>query len=280
MRIKKLAEFGFNTNRRTYAIAEIGINHEGSLQLALQMIVAAARAGYDAVKFQTYQTDMRVDKSKLAIYEILKRCELPFSAFRELKDCAEENKVDFLSTPFDKESVACLETIDTQFYKVASVDVTNLELLRTIGETKKPVILSVGMANKFEIDEALNTLLRHARSVTLLHCVSAYPLDENHANLGAIYDLQEAYDCVVGYSDHTKSVEIPLMAVAAGAQVIEKHFMLNNQVGCIDAPVSIDEDQSTKLCSEIQRVESIFGLGGLKLSEIERPTAEYRRHTL
>lgn len=277
MRIKKLREFGFNTVNNSYVIAEIGINHGGDLDLGLRLIESAARAGVDAVKFQTYITEKRAPKGNQAIFDILKKCELPFEAFRTLKECAVSQGVNFFSTPFDRESVEYLDSIGVDLYKVASFDVVNLELLRELASTGKPVIMSVGMADRREIDLAYKTLRSGTQNIALLHCVSSYPLEENHANLAAIYQLQDLYDCVIGYSDHTPGIEVPLMAVAAGAQVIEKHFRIDEKMDCVDAPVSITENQTRTLVNEIRRLEAILGTGELGLTKPQEGALLFRR---
>lgn len=277
MRIKKLKQFGFNTDKRTYVIAEIGINHGGDLALAERLIASAARTGVDAVKFQTYLTEKRAPKGNQAIFDILKKCELPFEAFRSLKECAASHGVGFFSTPFDRESVEYLQAIDVDLFKVASFDVVNLNLLRDLAKTHKPIIMSVGMADRQEIDLAYQTLREGTKNLALLHCVSAYPIEEKQANLSAIYELQDAYDCVVGYSDHTADISTSLYAAAAGAQIIEKHYRIDEAMDCIDAPVSITEKQTKKLVDELRRLEAIFGDGKLGVREAEKNTTAFRR---
>lgn len=276
-RTKPLTQFGFNTNNLTYVIAEIGINHGGDLALALRLIESAARTGVDAVKFQTYITEKRAPKGNQAIFDILKQCELPFEAFRTLKECADSHGLDFFSTPFDQESVEFLSSINTSIFKVASFDVVNLKLLKELSKTGKSIIMSVGMANRQEIEIAYRILREGTKNIALLHCISNYPLDEKKANLSAIYELQDLYDCVIGYSDHTPDIQVPLMAVAAGAQIIEKHYRIDQEMECIDAPVSITESQTKHLVEQIRRSEIIFGDGELGLRETEKDMLVFRR---
>lgn len=277
MIIKNLSDFGFNTSKSCYVIAEIGINHGGDLNLARRLIDSAVRAGVDAVKFQTYITEKRAPKGNKAVFDILKKCELPFDDFKTLKDYAESKSVTFFSTPFDRESVEYLQSIGADLYKVASFDVVNLDLLRVLAETGKPVIMSVGMADLREIDMAYQTLKSGTKNIALLHCVSSYPLEEQHANLAAIYELYDRYDCVIGYSDHTSGIDVPLMAVAAGAQIIEKHFKISDEMDCVDASVSITELQAGKLVAEIRRIERILGRGEISFTEPQRDSLVFRR---
>jgi sialic acid synthase SpsE len=275
--MKKLKDFGINTAHRTYVIAEIGLNHGGDLALAKKMIDAAVSAGVDAVKFQTYLTEKRTFPGS-PIFDILKKCELPFEAFKELKEYSKVKNVEFFSTPFDDESVDYLNSIGCDLYKVASFDVVNIPFLTKVAKTGKPVILSVGMSDQDEIRTAYNTLREHTKNIALLHCISAYPTKEEDANLAAVHTLQEEFDCVIGQSDHTADILVPLYAVAAGAQIIEKHFKLDGQDDCIDNPVSISTSQTKKMVEEIRRVERILGDGVIHSTEAQKGTEIFRRH--
>lgn len=277
MVIKNLKEYGFNTNNRTYVIAEIGINHRGSIETAKKLIDSAVRAGVDAVKFQTYITEKRAPKGNDEIFKVLKELELPFESFKELKDYTSQYNVDFFSTPFDRESVEYLESIGTDLYKIASFDVVNHQFLKEVAKTGKPVILSVGMSNLDEIKQAYKILSKGTKNIALLHCISSYPTKEEDAKLSNIYRLQEEFDCIIGQSDHTNDIVVPLYAVAAGAQVIEKHFKIDENFECIDAPVSITEKQMTKMIKEIRRIEKIFGDEEFGLREAEKGIEVFRR---
>ena len=276
--MKVLSNYGFDTNKNVYVIAEIGINHNGNIEQALRLIDSAVRSNADAVKFQTYITEKRVSADS-QIFEILKNCELPFDDFKLLKDYSTDKGIHFFSTPFDDESVDFLESIEVGMYKVASFDVVNHEHLRKISKTAKPIIMSVGMSNIEEIDKAYNILTESTDSIALLHCVSAYPTLEKDANLGAIEVLKQNYDCVIGQSDHTPGIAVPLFAVAAGAQIIEKHYMIDENMKCVDAAVSINEFQMTKLISEIRQLEMIIGKGSLGIRTAEKDTKLSRRYS-
>ena len=202
---------------------------------------------------------------------------MPFSYFKELKEYAERRKLIFFSTPFDAESLGYLESIRVPFYKVASFDVVNHKFLRLIAGTRKPVMLSVGMSNAGEIRSACRILSVGTKEVVLLHCVSAYPTEEKDANLAAILRLREQFDCVVGQSDHTADICVPLYAVAAGALVLEKHFKLSEGMKCVDAPVSITERQMRDLVRETRRVEAILGDGKLGMTTAQKSASIFRR---
>ena len=241
-----LSKNGFNTLNRTYVIAEIGINHGGNLDIAKKLIESAAKTGVDAVKFQTYITEKRTPLDS-PLFNIFKECELSFDSFNVLKKCAEDNNVDFFSTPFDKNSLNYLEGIGCDLYKIASFDVPNLHFLDKVASTGKPVILSVGMSNINEISKAYDLLSNRTKSIALLHCVSAYPTNEEDANLESLNLLKSKFDCIIGHSDHTNDIQVPLYAVSMGAQIIEKHYVIDENMDCIDLPVSITEKQMTTL---------------------------------
>ena len=279
-KMKNLKEYGFNTDNETYVIAEIGINHGGDLNLAKRMIDSASKTGCDAVKFQTYLTEQRAPKGNQEVFDILKKCELPFSDFEILKNHSQNYGLDFFSTPFDRESVECLESIDVDLYKVASFDVVNKKLLRELAKTGKPIIMSVGMANLVEIREAHAVIKTTSNNLAILHCISAYPTEEKDANLGAIRILQDEFsDCVIGQSDHTSGIKVPLYAVALGAQIIEKHFKIDDEMNCIDAPVSISQEQMLNLVDEIRHLENIIGDQNLKITDVQNSATIFRRKT-
>tara|TARA_E500000178_G_scaffold333444_1_gene368444 strand:+ start:4391 stop:5251 length:861 start_codon:yes stop_codon:yes gene_type:complete len=275
--IKDLKKFGFNTNNRTYIIAEIGINHRGNVNTAKKLIEAAARTGVDAVKFQTYLTEKRAPKNNKEVFKILKDLELPLEAFKELKDYSKNCDVNFFSTPFDKESIEYLEKIETDMYKIASFDVANHQFLKEVSKTGKPVIMSVGMSNLAEIDEAFNVLKNGTDKIAILHCISSYPTPEEKSNLSNLSEIQKRFDCVIGQSDHTNDIKVPIYAAAAGAQIIEKHFKIDDNFDCIDSPVSITEMQMTKLVEEIRKLEKIFGEQNFDVKEIEKSAQIFRR---
>lgn len=275
--MKNLKQYGLNTNNKTYIVAEIGINHGGSVDLAKQLIESASRAGVDAVKFQTYLTEKRAPAGNKVIFDILKKCELNFEVFSQLKEYSRRCGVEFFSTPFDEESLDYLESINCALYKVASFDTVNHKLLAHLAKTAKPVIMSVGMSNLEEIQEAYDILHKGIDKIILLHCVSAYPTQEKDANLAAIGTLKENFDCVIGQSDHTSGIEVPLYAVAAGAQAIEKHFKIDDAMDCVDVLVSITETQMAQMVKQIRRLEKILGSPQLAIRKTEKDTLQFRR---
>ena len=262
---------------KVYIIAEIGINHMGSMDKAKKLIEAAARSGVNAVKFQTYITEKRAPKGNDQIFDILKKCELPFESFKELKEHSYKCDVEFFSTPFDEESVNCLYDMGITKHKIASFDVTNHSLLKYISKYSDNIIMSTGMANIEEIQEAYNILQNTSTKVSLLHCVSSYPTKEVDANLKAIKTLQSYFPKnIIGHSDHTPDIKVPLYAVACGAKILEKHFMIEKD--CVDAPVSINEAQMTQLVSEVRLLENIIGEGFLGMTKAQEDIKVFRRY--
>lgn len=275
--MKTIKDLGINQENKIFIIAEIGLNHGGDLQTAKDLIDSAVRAGADAVKFQTYLTEKRVPKDS-PIFDILKKCELPFEAFKKLKAYSDEKGVLFFSTPFDDESVDYLESIGIELYKIASFDIVNNGLLRKISNTGKPIILSVGMSTIDDISKALGILKNGKSKIALLHCISAYPTEEKDANLAAVNTLINSFpDHVIGQSDHTVDIIVPLYAVAAGAQILEKHYKITEDMECIDAPVSISEAKFAKLVKETRRLEAILGSGIPQSTPSQKGTEQYRR---
>jgi len=260
----------------TYVIAEIGINHMGNIHQAGQLIKQAAQYGVDAVKFQTYNTDKRVSKED-KLYDILKKCELDKGEHMILQEIAKDNGIDFISTPFDVESLELLESMKVPLIKVSSFDVTNLEFLKEIAKTKIPVLMSTGMCNVREIDKAYRIFRRERTLCYLLHCVSAYPTTFEHLNLGAIRNLKKMFKCPVGYSDHSKDKRVSAYAVMAGAEVVEIHFSDKSDVP--DGKVSLIGYELEYAVQSIRKAERILGEGEIKFADIESDVLSYRRYS-
>jgi N,N'-diacetyllegionaminate synthase len=240
-----------------YFIAEAGVNHNGQIELALQLVRAAKQAGADCVKFQAYTAaglaTRRADKAKYqessgadgeSQYEMLRRYELSEEEFSRIKDYCDEQNVDFLITPFSRRWVRFFETLNVSAYKIGSGNLRHLDLLQAIGETNKPVIVSTGMANLEEVDETL-ARLRQAGcgGIALLHCVSLYPTPIEKANLKAIRTLSEHTGLATGFSDHTEYIETGFLAIQQGASILEKHLTLNKTMEGPDHHMSLEPAQ-------------------------------------
>ncbi len=264
---------------RVIIIAEAGVNHNGDIKLAKKLIDVAAEAKVDYVKFQTWITEDIVDKSAekaeyqikndssdTSQFEMLKKLELTYNDFRELKKYSELKRVQFLSTPDDYKSLDFLaDELNLPILKIGSGEVTNIPFLRKFGEKKKPIILSTGMSNIGEVERAYYTLLESgAPSVTLLHCTSDYPAALESVNLKAMNTLASVFKADVGYSDHTEGVEVSVAAVALGAKIIEKHFTLEKKMPGPDHKASLDPNELNILVNQIRNVEKAIQGSGLK----------------
>ena len=274
-------QFQFDQNR-CFVIAEAGVNHNGDLDIAKKLIDKAVEAGADAVKFQTFKAEELVTKEapkaqyqKITTgdgnqYEMLKKLELSESDYAVLKKYCEKKGILFLSTPFDFESVDILEKLDIPLYKVSSGDLTNLPLLKYIAKKHKPIILSTGMANLAEVEEAVHAIYEEGNEqIVLLHCTSNYPTAYEDVNLKAMLTLKEAFKLTVGYSDHTTGIEVPIAAVALGASVIEKHFTLDRNMPGPDHRASLEPDELKCMIDSIRNIEKAMGDGIKRCREVE-----------
>ena len=279
---------------RTYIIAEAGVNHNGNIDTAFEMIDAAADCGCDCIKFQTFKTESLVTRSaKKAEYqtrntgssesqfEMLKKLELSFDDFKKLKERCEKKGVEFLSTPFDAESADMLGKIGIKRYKMSSGDITNKPLLEHIAKTGKPMILSTGMCTMEEVDEAVGWIEKCGnRQLTLLHCTSNYPTPYEDVNMRSMLSMKEHFPYPVGYSDHTDGISIPVMAVAMGACLIEKHFTLDKSMPGPDHKASLDIPQLTEMVRAIRQVEAAFGDGVKRPAPGEFSTRDVARKSV
>ena len=261
--------------KKTLIIAEAGVNHNGSVILAHQMIDAAYSAGADIVKFQTGQPELIISKfAEKAAYqkrttgtaesqlEMCKKLSLRHEAYQELKEHCANIGIQFLSTPFDINSIEFLEGLGCTMWKIPSGEITNLPYLIKIAETRKPIILSTGMSTLEEISSAIAVLNEHgAGEITLLHCTTEYPAPIEDVNLLAMETMRQKFGLNVGYSDHTQGIEIPVAAVAMGACVIEKHFTLDRNMAGPDHKASLEPDELAAMVKAIRNVEKALGNG-------------------
>ncbi len=259
-----------------FIIAEAGINHNGDMKLAEQLIVEAKNAGADAIKFQTYLTEKRVPKDS-PIFGILKQCELSFENQKKLAAFAAKQGVLFFSTPFDEESADFLADLGVPLMKIASFDIVNLKLLRRVASKKIPTIISRGMASEAEVAAAVDIFSAAEVPFVLLHCISSYPNKEENANLNVIGTLRERFSCLSGYSDHTLGIKVPVLAAAAGAVAIEKHFTLDTKAPGPDHALSCDPRMMKEMVRQVREVETILGQGEIRLYDAEKPIVQYRR---
>jgi N,N'-diacetyllegionaminate synthase len=278
--------------KSVYIIAEAGVNHNGSLDRAIEMIDVAAAAGVDAVKFQTFRTENLVTRAAAKAnyqqasteaaetqFEMLKKLEFTRSDFEALQVRCENKKIDFLSTPFDLDSIDVLCDLGIEKWKLPSGEITNLPYLRKIGSLGHEVILSTGMCTMDEISDALNVLeaagtLR--KNISVLHCNTEYPTPMRDVNLSAIGSIVEAFPGLksMGYSDHTLGIEVAIAAVGFGARIIEKHFTLDNKLPGPDHTASLEPDSLISLVECVRNIEDAIGDG------VKRPSPSEQKNIL
>lgn len=283
----KIADKFIGQNEPCFIIAEIGSNHNGNMEQAKKLIDAAAFAGADAVKFQTFTArrliadmpDLMVDGMKKVDY--FKQYELPYEWHEELFEYASRKKIVFLSTPFDESAAGLLDKIGVPCFKISSFELVHFPLLKYIASKKKPVILSTGMADLKEIKEAVNLIKNQGnKNIALLHCNSSYPVDFKDANIKVIQTLKDKFDMPVGYSDHSMGMELSLAAVALGASIIEKHFTLDRQMNGPDHKFAIEPDELKKMVKCIRNVELSLGSGIKRLSKCEEKMYKLGRRSI
>lgn len=278
---------------RVLIIAEAGVNHNGSLEMAKQLIDKAKECGADIVKFQTAKVDSLVSQyAPMAEYqkentgknqsqrEMLEQLLLPYEDFVELKSYCDKVGIEFLSTPFDIDSIFFLKDM-VNFWKVPSGEITNYPYLVKIAQTKKPVLLSTGMCDIAEVDEAIGVLKENGtEEITLLHCNTQYPTPFEDVNLRAMNTLCERYGVAVGYSDHTEGIEVAIAAVAMGATVIEKHFTLDKSLPGPDHKASLEPAELHQMVQSIRNIEMAVGTGEKKVTKSELGNRDVARKSI
>jgi N-acetylneuraminate synthase len=274
-----------------YVIAEISANHNGDIDQAIRTIRAAYESGADAVKIQTYTADtMTIDCDNedflirgglwdgYKLYDLYKQAETPFDWHQQLYKYAESLGITIFSTPFDESAVDLLENLRTPAYKVASFEAIDLPLIRRVAETGKPVIISTGMCNFEEIEDAVDEIKKAGSGeLILLHCVSSYPAPVEQSNLLQMQNLERNFKCISGLSDHTLGVTVAIAAVALGAKVIEKHFTLSRSLGGVDSQFSLEPSEFKILCREAQNAWLALGVEGFERYESEIGNKQFRR---
>ena len=281
-------------NNKTFIIAEAGVNHNGSFELAKQLVDKAVWAGADCIKFQTFNSKNLVSKnaqkaeyqkkttdSSESQLDMLKKLELSKEEFIELRDYCNQKGIMFLSTPFDLESIDFLASIGVKTWKVPSGEITNYPFLREIGKRKESVIMSTGMCTIDEVHDAVNVLKSFGTTdITLLHCTTEYPAPYDSVNLNAMLTLKNEFGFKVGYSDHTNGIEIPVAAVAMGASVIEKHFTLDKNMEGPDHKASLEPEELKQMVQSIRNVEVALGDGTKQPSDAEKKNISIARKSI
>jgi len=281
---------------KVFIIAEAGVNHNGSIELAKKLIDVAAEAGADAVKFQTFKAENLVSKqaekaeyqkettdSEESQFEMIKKLELDVDTHKELIAYCTEKGILFLSTPFDHDSIDLLNTLGLDIFKIPSGEITNLPYLRKIGSLNKQVILSTGMANLGEIEDAINLLIAEGtdkHNITVLHANTMYPTLMEDVNLRAMQTIGQAFDINYGYSDHTLGIEVDIAAVAMGATVIEKHFTLDKAMEGPDHKASLEPNELIAMVKSIRNIELALGSTIKQPSKSEQPNMAIARKSI
>ncbi len=283
-------------NNHVTIIAEAGVNHNGNFDLAVKMIHEAKLAGADYVKFQTAVPELVISSiapkaeyqkettgSEQSQLEMCKAIHLPLSAYARLKEICDAEGIGFMSTPFDLVSIDTLEPLDMDYYKIPSGEITNLPYLRKIASKGRKVIMSTGMCELDEIDAALNVLYDgglQKNDIILLHCNTQYPTPYEDVNLKAMQTLRDRFGVAVGYSDHTRGIDVPIAAVALGATVIEKHFTLDCNLPGPDHKASLEPDELKKMVNSIRNIEKAIGTCEKHVTTSEKPNIVVARKSI
>lgn len=284
--------------RHTVIIAEAGVNHNGSIELAKQLVDKAVEAGADYIKFQTFKTEKLVSKSaKMASYqkrnignedntqfEMLKKLELSPDQHDQLIEYCDTKGIKFFSTAFDMDSIDFLHSLNIGLWKIPSGEITNYPYIKKIAQYGESVILSTGMCDMQDVENAVSILLKWGtkkENITILHCNTEYPTPYQDVNLKAMESIRQKFGVEVGYSDHTKGIEVPIAAVALGATVIEKHFTLDRNMEGPDHKASLEPDELKAMVSSIRNIEmAVSGSGEKCVSPSERKNIEIARKSI
>lgn len=274
-----------------FIIAELSANHNGSLEIALETVKAAKRAGADCIKLQTYTADtITIDSRKedflikgtiwegKNLYELYQEAYTPWEWHKEIFELAESEGLVCFSSPFDKTSVDFLEDLNTPAYKIASFEITDIPLIEYVASKGKPVIISTGIAEMEDIELALDACRRMGNEdIALLKCTSSYPAPIEEANMVMVKDLSERYGVISGLSDHTIGSTVPIVATAMGAKIIEKHFILDRSLGGPDASFSMDEHEFTEMVKTVRQAEKAIGKVDYNLTDKQRKGKDFSR---
>ena len=287
----KISDFLINKNNKVFIIAELSANHNGSIDIAIDTIKAAKRAGADCIKLQTYTADtLTIDSKKddfmikgtiwegTNYYSLYKKAFTPWEWHKELFQVAANEGLICFSSPFDKTAVDFLETLNTPAYKIASFEITDIPLIEYVASKGKPVILSTGIAQQEDIELAIKSCYKHNNfDIALLKCTSSYPAPIEEANLIMITELAKKYDLISGLSDHTLGNISPIVATSLGAKIIEKHFILDRSIGGPDSSFSLDELEFSEMVKAVREAEKSIGNISYELTEKQIQGKQFSR---
>lgn len=287
----KIENYTIEKNNPVFIIAELSANHNGSLETAKETIRAAKRAGANCIKIQTYTADtITIDSDKedflikdtiwkgRRLYDLYQEAYTPWEWHKEMMNIAKQEGLIFFSSPFDKTAVDFLETLDVPAYKVASFEITDIPLIKYIASKNKPIILSTGIAERSDIELALEACKEMGNNdIALLKCTSSYPSTINEANICMVKDLAERYNVISGLSDHTIGITAPIVATCFGAKIIEKHLILNDSIGGPDSSFSINEEEFSKMVKAVRKAERAIGIVNYELNEKQIKAKDFSR---
>ncbi len=294
MEVINLKKSSISEKDKCFIIGEAGINHDGSLKKAFELVDVAVAAKVNAVKFQMFNTEKYISEDSFyasymkkglisnreKINEFFKRLEVKQWEMVEIKKYCQKKNILFLCTPFDVRNGNFLNRINVPLFKIASFSLTNTFLLESIAKHKKPVIMSTGLHNISEIENAYNILKKSNKPVAVLQCISHYPIEAKDANLRVMSTLKKALNCIVGYSDHSMGINVPLAAVALGAKIIEKHFTLEQNDFGADHDASASPEDLKNLVAGIREVESALGSTKKFITKVEKEVYKVHRPSL
>lgn len=287
----EIGSFNFSQNH-TFIMAELSANHNGSLELAKATIRAAKRAGADAIKLQTYRADtitldVREDEFRINhgtkwdgryLHDLYQEAHLPWEWHRPLFETAAEEGLVCFSSPFDATAVELLETLDTPAYKIASYEITDIPLIELVASKGKPVIFSTGIADESDIRLAIEACRKQGNDqIIVLKCTSAYPTRPEDANLLTISEITSRFDVIAGFSDHTLGIVAPVLSVAYGARVIEKHFILEKSSGGVDSHFSLDEKEFSEMVAAVRTAEKMIGEVNFNITDTMKTQRDFSR---
>ena len=289
----KIKNRNIGTKYKPFIIAEMSGNHNQSLNKALKIVDAAAKCGVDAIKLQTYTADtitlnmsnkeFTINSKKSlwngrSLHSLYKEAYTPWEWHKDIFQRAKKNNILCFSSPFDESSVDFLESLNTPFYKIASPECVDIQLIKKVAKTKKPMIISTGMATKKEIFEAVETAKKYGcKNLALLKCTSTYPAPEEEINLNTINNMRKIFKCEVGLSDHTLGIGIPLAAISMGASIIEKHFTISRKDKGVDSTFSSEPHEFKTLVDESKKIFKSFGKVKYGPTKSEKNSIKFRR---
>jgi pseudaminic acid synthase len=287
-----IGNYTIDKNSPVFIIAELSANHNGSIETAIKTVRAAKRAGANCIKLQTFtadtitldskEEDFKITQGTLwdgqYLHDLYKTTHLPWEWHKQIMDVAKQEGLICFSSPFDPTSVEFLETLQVPAYKIASFEITDIPLIELIASKGKPVIISTGIAEKEDIELALDACKRMGNmNVALLKCTSSYPAPIEEANMIMVQDLAERFGVISGLSDHTMGSTVPVVAAVFGAKIIEKHFILNRNIGGADASFSMNEEEFTAMVKAVREAESAIGKVDYKLTEKQQKGRDFCR---